>query len=395
MKTKIRIAAAFIALGVAALFILNLNCGSGSAGDYPLTGAPTGFVFTNTSGNQIDKMSSGGTAQLRDTTGRILLQFFVNGIVNFQNVVAGRDSTKTLIHFPSAIDKNGISGYLLLFFACNATTDEVRVCPSATAMSEVAGGCTDELTLNAANPTSGAYTWANASTRTGSDDCQVQANTGDFGTGAFGVSTGGVVLTEKDFPNVGVCATGTVDVTGNELKNALAAATAFTFWYQDYAIGANVPFICGKQDVWDPSDPNAFSASTTLNMTNTISDILTGTYGSVFICNTGFSFTPTPNWGFHDATTFRGEITFTAAATTYRGRLRFTVTGNDAGKVLADLGLAPIDVDLFDSNNNQLTTAGDVRDLFVVNPTNITIKAKTNSTERITATGGFICAGTE
>jgi hypothetical protein len=196
MKTRVLTTAGIVGSVAAALFIS--HCGATSAVEYSLSNPPAGFVFTNTAGNQVDKMGSGSTAQLRDTSGKILLQFFVNGLINFQNVVAGRDSTRTLIHFPAASDKYGLSGYLLLFLPCTATTDEVHVCPSAATLSEVTSGCTGELTLTAANPASGAYTWSNASTKTDIDDCQIKANVSDFGTGAFGISTSASMVIEED-----------------------------------------------------------------------------------------------------------------------------------------------------------------------------------------------------
>lgn len=215
------------------------------------------------------------------------------------------------------------------------------------------------------------------------------------GCGGSDSGGGGTTLTAEDYPNVGICSTGTIDVTGADIKAALGAATTFIFMHKQWTSDADNPFICGKQGVWDPGVTGAFEDdSQDINTTALLSDILGGVLGNVFMCNDGFSFN-TFNFGFHGSTTFRGELRFTANGTTYRVRLRFSVTGPDADATLASLGLAPANISLTDEDGNALTTVADIIDLFVANPTNITVNVVSNSTTHITASGGLICAGTQ
>jgi hypothetical protein len=384
-------AIAFVAL--VAAFTLTFCGGSGTTD--ALSNAPAGFTFTDTSGNTISTVARGTAVQLRDASGNVVLQFSTNGTVNFANLTAGRDTTKSLAHFPSSSDKSGLTGNLVLYTPCEATTTEVHVCPSSTSLTDTATGCTGEITLTQAAATSGNYTWDNATTRTGAEDCQVSAAVANFGTGAFGEATGQPVLTTEDFPTVGVCSTGTVDVTSDDFKNALAAATSFTFLHKPYATDADIPFICGKEGTWDPSEADAFDGENTLNMTDTIANLAAGAFGNVFICYDGFGFAGGSPDGFNDAGTYRGELKFTANSTTYRARFRFTVAGTGAGQTFPALGITSADVGMTDSTGSALTILGDVRDLFAASPTNITTNAVTNSTTQVTTTGGFICAGTE
>lgn len=218
------------------------------------------------------------------------------------------------------------------------------------------------------------------------------------GGGASAVTTNcGVTLTSLDFPSVGVCANCDVSVTSDTLKNFLATITSMTLLHKTFAGDSTIPFICGKQGVWDPSDSDAFDDATrTLNMTGS----LYGVGGvlelpNLFICNLGFGFDPgSASEGLHGATVWRGEITFTDGTTIYRARLRFTVTGSGVDQTFTDLGINITDIILQDGNGNQLDTASDVRDLFAADPTNITLKVIANSTTYLTATGGMICVET-
>ncbi len=214
------------------------------------------------------------------------------------------------------------------------------------------------------------------------------------GGGGGGGGGGGVVLTAEDFPNVGVCSTGTVDVTSTTMKDAIAAATQFIFMHKPYASDADIPSICGKQGSWDPAEADAFDATTTINATDLLADVLGGALGQVFICNVGFNFIDM-NYGLHGATTFRGELTFQSGGTTYRVRVRFTVSGANADATLASLGLTPADITLTDGSGNALTTVADLVALLAADPTDITVNVVANGTTQITATGGVICAGTQ
>lgn len=377
-------------LAVILLLLAFAGCGAEGVSDI-LNFPPSGFMFTDEDGNQVTSISRGHWAQLRDLSGNVLLQFKTEATINFQNVTAGRDATKTFVHFASGQDKYGLTGDLLLFIPCTSTTDQITVCPSAAALADITTGCTDAVTLTIASPTSGHYTWSNATTRSGTADCEVSAAVMEFGTGAFGESTGSGGLTADDFPNVGVCADKNIETSSDAFKSALAAATSFTFMHKSYTSDADIPFICGKEGTWDPGVDGAFATTNDLDLTDSTSDILGGMFGHVFICNTGFNFT-TLGWGFHDAGTYRGEIQFVANSKTYRVRTRFTVSGNDAGKTLASLGLAQTDISMKDGSGNLLATASNVRNLFAANPTNITVNATSASGTHLTATGGFICA---
>jgi hypothetical protein len=223
------------------------------------------------------------------------------------------------------------------------------------------------------------------------DGCGSSSSSSSSGGGGGG---SGVTLTADDFPTVGVCSTGTVDATGDALKTAIAAATSFTFLHKPYASDADIPFICGKQGAWDPSEAGAFDATNVLSPSDLISDILGGAFGSVFICNDGFAFAQ-GNQGLHGATAFRGELTFDSGGTTYRVRLRFTVTGTDADATLASLGLATTDISLTDGSGTMITTVAELMALFAADPTNIAVNVVANGTTLISATGGVICAGAQ
>ncbi|MBI5299261.1 MAG: hypothetical protein HY877_03065 [Deltaproteobacteria bacterium] len=212
-------------------------------------------------------------------------------------------------------------------------------------------------------------------------------------TGTSATSTSGVALTSLDFPTVGVC-NNSVDVTTTTFKNALSVATSFIFMEKTFTSDADNPFICGKQGTWDPSDANAFSTTnSTVLFADTTMSIIQNTRGTVMMCNSGFTFTNLA-YGFHDAGTYRAELTFTDGTTTRRVRLRFTVSGTDAGKTLSSLGLTLADISLVDGNNNALTTAQAILNLLAANPASITIKANAGGSTRITATGGIICGKT-
>ncbi|MFQ5561340.1 MAG: hypothetical protein ACE5FU_12270 [Nitrospinota bacterium] len=200
-----------------------------------------------------------------------------------------------------------------------------------------------------------------------------------------------ITLTSNDFPSTGVCSGG-MDVTTTAFTAAVAGATSFTFMHKPFSSDADIPFICGKEGVWDASDATAFGDSnTSILFSDTIASLITGTRGSVMICNTGFDFTQL-DYGFHDATTFRGEITFTDGTKTHRARFRFTVSGADAGKTLASLGLALTDLVVTDGSDNVLSNGTAIFNLLSASPTNVTLKVKSGGTTHITATGGIICA---
>lgn len=176
---------------ISLLSVLVLASCGGVASSYTLSHAPTGFNFTNTSGNTIDKMGGGSIIQLRDSENNIIIQFTIDGDVDFANVVADRDDLRTLAHFPSSSDKSGLTGNITLFVPCNDTINTIRVCPDATTLFEIANGCPGEITLTDSETTSGNYTWDNATSRSGDNDCEVWATVDNFNTGALGQTLDG------------------------------------------------------------------------------------------------------------------------------------------------------------------------------------------------------------
>lgn len=159
-----------------------VSCGHGRD---PLINPPSGFIFTNSSGDEIVRPSSDGLVQLRNGSGEKLLQFTYGAPINFNHVIAARTVEKSLLHFPSLTDKAGIVGTISFFVPCSPDQNALRICPGATTASAVASACSGELLLTTEAPSSGAYTWANT-TRTGTDDCEVQVDIRDFNTGGSG-----------------------------------------------------------------------------------------------------------------------------------------------------------------------------------------------------------------
>ncbi len=164
------------------------SCGEDTTID-SLSNAPAGFAFTNTTGNVISGVTRGTAVQLRADSDDIILQFTTNSNVDFTNVVAGRDAANTLAHFPAATDKAGLEGSIVMFVPCSAAVTDVHVCPLAASMGQISVGCAAELVLTAEAPTSGNYTWNNAATHAGTDDCQISASVDNFGTGGFGLTS--------------------------------------------------------------------------------------------------------------------------------------------------------------------------------------------------------------
>lgn len=213
------------------------------------------------------------------------------------------------------------------------------------------------------------------------------------GTATEGPGIGdSAMLAPTDFPSVGVCATGSTDLSDATLLADLAAFTEFTFVHLPYTSDADIPFICGREGTWDPSDPNAFAAFTAdIPVTTTMTNFIQGAMGNVLICNTGFAFADPNTAGLHDATTYHGEVFFETGGRIHRARMRFTVSGTDADKTLADLGITAADLKLQDRNENELATIADVQALIAANPASISVQLVSNSTVHITALGRMIC----
>ena len=230
--------------------------------------------------------------------------------------------------------------------------------------------------------------------------CAACGSSDSSGGGGGGSDTAGkgdsALLSTNDYPNVGVCDMGSTDVTEAGFLTALGNMTQFTFIHFPYSSDADLPFICGREGIWDPGNAEAFSkANSNIPATTPITQVLQGFLGNVLICNSGFAFSDPSSGGFHDANTYRGELTWTDAGTTYRLRVRFTVSGDNAGKTLASLGITPSDLKFQDSAGNELATIGDVLQLFVKNAGSVTVKVVSGTTTHITALGRVICWDTE
>lgn len=203
-------------------------------------------------------------------------------------------------------------------------------------------------------------------------------------------------LSTTDFPNAGVCATGSTDVTAQGLLDMLAAATQFEFLQKPYGgDDADISFICGLNAVWDPNDANAFVKSSIYATTTLIADFLSVTFAPIYICNTGFGFQAgaTATAGLHEAETYRTELILSDGASSVRIRIRFTASGTDVGKTLASLGLSGADFSLTAADGTVLTTVADVLALFAASPGSITLNlvSGTPATTHLTALGRIIC----
>lgn len=224
---------------------------------------------------------------------------------------------------------------------------------------------------------------------------------GSSGGGGGGEGTGdNPNLSATDFPNAGICATGSTDVTAQALLDMLGNATEVNFLHKPYdSDDANIPFLCGLNAVWDPNDANAFTDDTTsFPTTRTMADLIGNlSEGAIFLCNTGFGFQPgaTATAGLHAAETYRAEVILTDALNNrIRIRVRFTVSGPDADKTLKELGnLTSTDFGLTDSSGTALATVADVLALFAADPGSVTVNLVSGggTTVHITALGRIIC----
>lgn len=189
---------------VIAVFLLGCNKNEGtSAGqlgnppaamNIPLEqgGGTIGFQFTNANGEAISSSPPGEIVQLRDTRlGLILIEFVTSGPIDFSNVVAEIDyDTRNvrLVYFPQSTDKVGLTGNIVLHTLGDDTANIVSVCPSVTSLhinTELEGICdTAIFELTKESPSLNGYTWDNASTISGDEDCKVSVAVEDY-TGGF------------------------------------------------------------------------------------------------------------------------------------------------------------------------------------------------------------------
>ncbi|MBX7149683.1 hypothetical protein K1X76_11470 [bacterium] len=152
-----------------------------------LRNAPAGTVFTDEDGNIITKVALGHSAQLRNSqTNAVLFDFTPNNDINLTNLEISRSENGTVINFPSESDKDGLGNTLTLFVACNPSSSGVRFCPAVTSADDLSASCDGAILLTTQAEESGSYLWANATTRSGLSDCEVEVNIDDVNGGAQG-----------------------------------------------------------------------------------------------------------------------------------------------------------------------------------------------------------------
>lgn len=380
---------------------------SGTSTTDSLGGAPTGSVFTDSDGNTVSSTTRGSTAQLRDSSDNVLLAFTTDGSVDFTNVTATRTSSKAVVHFPSSTDKEGLTGTLVMYLPCDARTNQVRVCPSATTEDETSTSCSGVLALNATTSTSGSYTWDNASTRTGTTDCQVSASVENFGTGAFGEASSSAqpALATTDFPDVSPCSDRNVLPNDADFLTAINNAASVNHIHLSYntevalaTADGDIPAICGLEGSWDPSAVTGSRRSVVLNtFSNTLHDdffastasaCMDGTAG---ICRSTFpgfnSCSLSTDEGFPAAGTFRGDGCLEAGGSVYYFRTRATVSGDGADKKFSEVSGSlsnQTDLVIFDSDGNRVETKAAVKTMATENPADFSFTVRNNIDNSIT-----------
>ena len=163
--------------------VMIVHCGDGLE---KLGTAPTGIEFTDADGNPVIQAEAGTLIYVRNADGNIVATFTLNSDADLSGLIAGKDSTVAFAHFPNT---DGLTGDITLFVPCFDTTEALYVTPGATSASAVLLDGSDSsvitLTIADAGPKMG-YTFANASTRTGTADCELSAAASTFSTGAVG-----------------------------------------------------------------------------------------------------------------------------------------------------------------------------------------------------------------
>lgn len=176
----LKIAKGWIKSIISAPFSL-AGCGGGGTTGVTLGGAPAGFVFTDTSGNEINEAKEGDTVELRATDGTTVLQFTVGTTaVSLSGVTIERDAEGTYVSLPASV--TGLPSELTVMVPCQEGNTVVQVCPEETGMPTVFPVCTSGDFLTQSAPASGGYTWDNAASRTGNDDCTVSGSLESFAT---------------------------------------------------------------------------------------------------------------------------------------------------------------------------------------------------------------------
>lgn len=202
-------------------------------------------------------------------------------------------------------------------------------------------------------------------------------------------TTGQPDLTEGDFPNLPPCANRDIVPSDDTFVEDLTAALDIIHTHTKYESDANLPAVCGLaaadnslsdgQAVWDPSN------GTPVNVCNAFSEELADFPGSddfsPSMCRTTYAIeTEQTADGFPRGGTYRVDACIEGQETSYDLRLRLTVSGADANKTWASLGIESADtLEVFDKKGIQVTSTETLRDLLVANPAGTTVTIRTSS----------------
>lgn len=169
------------------LLLLHSNCGDSTStptGTLALGTAPVGLYFTSAGGATVTMANAGDVVELRNSAGDVIVSFTVESDTDLSGIVAGKVNGVVYAHFPSV---DGLTGDIILYVPCDATTNTVYVTPGAQSATQVSKNKESDkvITLTTVNPgpTQG-YTFANAATRVENEDCQITADVSVFSTGA-------------------------------------------------------------------------------------------------------------------------------------------------------------------------------------------------------------------
>jgi hypothetical protein len=211
---------------------------------------PDGYSFTDEDGNPVNGVEPGTVVQIRDEEGNVLVAFTVDSNADLSGLELGRTEDVSFAHFA---DTNSLTGDITLFVPCGPGVNTLYVTPGAQSAAEVStdggGAGTITLSIAAPGPTDG-YTFVNAATRVGDEDCQVSADVSEFSTGAAGDTvdgngfppdTVGMTFSSTTFAETGAN-DGTVDsITVTVVNDTFAPSDTFTA-DTDYTLsGTTIP----------------------------------------------------------------------------------------------------------------------------------------------------------
>jgi hypothetical protein len=155
-----------------------------ASADFNVSNPPPGTSFADENGNIIANTS--GIAYLRKNDINFV-RLELTGNIDLSGAAADTDGKKSLLHFGAASRSNISTATLIME---KGISNFARVCPDAVSLSQVAGGCTNEIILAPNNPVQGGYNLTNLIEP---DYWHVAADAAVFSTGAESGSKGGIV----------------------------------------------------------------------------------------------------------------------------------------------------------------------------------------------------------